>query len=384
MGNNSDPIGSGPYTLLTFDQQKVVWQRNDAWWGATKLGLTMKPKYIIDLVNGSNNVELGLMMQGQIDLSNNFLPGIQSIVSGIGGYGIQTYYPKSPYMLSANTAWLVTNNIKKPMNDPVFRRALAESIDVSKIVNNVYGGIVSAANPTGLLPTWNQYVDKNVVSKLGYTFNSANAKSLLTGAGYKMGSDGYFTNKDGSKIDLEIIVPNGWTDWMAAIQAIAASAKSAGIRIHTAFPSYNDRTDKIQKGNFDLAIANDAQMANTPWAYYNWMFRQPIQTVQNAGNNGRYNNPKIWSLVQQLDATPVSNTSAMKKIISQIQTIQLTDVPIIPLWYNGVWSQASNSVWTNWPSSAASSPHYVPCTWRGYWNMGAVLMLATLKPVPAP
>jgi peptide/nickel transport system substrate-binding protein len=120
-------------------------------------------------------------------------------------------------------------------------------------------------------------------------------------------------------------------------------------------------------------------MANTPWAYYNWMFRQPIQTVQNAGNDGRYKNAKIWSLVQQLDATPTSNVAAMKKIISQIQVIQLQDLPIIPLWYNGVWSQANNAVWTNWPSSAEGSPHYVPCTWRGYWNMGAVLMLTTLK-----
>lgn len=378
MGNNPDPVGSGAYTLLTYDQQKVVWQRDDGWWGKSVLGLDMKPKYIIDVVNSSNNVSLGLMMGGQLDLSNNFLPGIASLVTS-GGYGLSTYYAKPPYMLSANTAWLATNNVKKPMNDPVFRRALASSIDVSKIVNNVYGQIVQAANPTGLLPTWDKYVDKAAVKKYGTTYSPSNAKSLLTKAGYKMGSDGYFRNKDGSKIDLEIIVPNGWTDWMAAIQSIAASAKSAGIKIHTAFPSYNDRTEKLQKGNFDLAIANDAQMANTPWAYYNWMFRQPIQKVQNAGNFGRYANNKIWALVQQLDATPTSNVSAMKKIISQIQAIQLQDVPIIPLWYNGVWSQASNSVWTNWPSAAAGSPHYVPCTWRGYWNMGAVFMLATLK-----
>ncbi len=25
------------------------------------------------------------------------------------------------------------------------------------------------------------------------------------------------------------------------------------------------------------------------------------------------------------------------------------------------------------------SPHYMPVTWRGYWNMGAVLMLTQLK-----
>jgi peptide/nickel transport system substrate-binding protein len=166
---------------------------------------------------------------------------------------------------------------------------------------------------------------------------------------------------------------------MASIQSIAQSAKKAGIRITPNYPSYNDRTNKLQTGKFDLAIANDAQIANTPWAYYNWMFRQPIQSVQNAGNDGRYKNATIWSLVQQLDATSTSNVAGMKKIISQIQTIQLQDLPIIPLWYNGAWSQASNTVWTNWPSSATGSPHYMPVTWRGYWNMGAVLMLTTLK-----
>jgi peptide/nickel transport system substrate-binding protein len=379
MGNNPNPVGSGPYLLLTYDQTKVVWVKNPDWWGKTLLGLDVKPTYIIDQVNGSNNVSLGQMLGGQIDLSNNFLPGINSIVSGIGGYGIQTYYAKPPYMLSANTAWLVTNDTKKPTSDPVFRRALAESINVSQIVNNVYGQIVQAANPTGLLPTWSKYIDKSVVAKYGYTYNPTDAKKILTAAGYKMGSDGYFRNKDGSTINLELIVPSGWTDWMASIQSIAQSAKKAGIRIHTAFPSYNDRTNKLQTGKFDLAIANDAQIANTPWAYYNWMFRQPIQSVQNAGNDGRYKNTKIWSLVQQLDATSTSNVTAMKKIISQIQTIQLQDLPIIPLWYNGAWSQASNAVWTNWPSSASGSPHYMPVTWRGYWQMGAVLMLTTLK-----
>ena len=372
-------VGSGPYQLLTYDQTKVVWVKNPNWWGKTLLGLDVKPTYIIDEVNGSNNVELGQMLNGQIDLSNNFLPGVNSIVSGIGGYGIQTYYAKPPYMLSANTAWLVTNDVKKPTNDPVFRRALAESINVSQIVNNVYGQIVQAANPTGLLPNWNQFVDKSVVAKYGYTYNPTDAKKILTAAGYKMGSDGYFRNKDGSPINLSLIVPSGWTDWMAAIQSIAQSAKKGGIRITPSFPSYNDRTNKVQTGKFDLAIANDAQIANTPWAYYNWMFRQPILATQVAGNDGRYKNATIWSLVQQLDATSISNVAGMRKIMSQIQTIQLQDLPIIPLWYNGAWSQANNNVWTNWPSSAAGSPKYMPVTWDGYWNMGAVLMLTTLK-----
>ncbi len=53
----------------------------------------------------------------------------------------------------------------------------------------------------------------------------------------------------------------------------------------------------------------------------------------------------------------------MKAIISQLQTIQLHDLPIIPLWYNGLWSQVSNAVWTNWPSSTSGSP--TTCRSRG-------------------
>jgi peptide/nickel transport system substrate-binding protein len=166
---------------------------------------------------------------------------------------------------------------------------------------------------------------------------------------------------------------------MASITSIAASAKAAGIRIHTAFPSYNDRTDKIQRGKFDLAIMNDRQLSNSPWTYYSWVFRQPIQTVQNAGNFGRYKNTTAWNLVKQLDATSTTNLTAMKSVMSKLETTLMKDLPIIPLWYNGLWSQASNSVWTNWPSNTAGSPHYVPSTWRGYWQMGAVLMLTQIK-----
>ena len=37
-----------------------------------------------------------------------------------------------------------------------------------------------------------------------------------------------FENKDGSKIDLEIAVPQGWSDWEAARDMIIASAKDGG------------------------------------------------------------------------------------------------------------------------------------------------------------
>ena len=53
-----------------------------------------------------------------------------------------------------------------------------------------------------------------------------------------------------------------------------------------------------QSATLVRAIMNDRQISNSPWTYYSWVFRQPIQTVQNAGNFGRYKNSTLdaWDL----------------------------------------------------------------------------------------
>ncbi len=110
---------------------------------------------------------------------------------------------EAPYMLSANTAWLEPNTTKAPLNDPVFRKALAMSINVNQIVTDDYQNLVLKASPTGLLPTWNKYVDNKLVKAYGFKYDPAAVKSMLQKAGYKMDSSGMFANKDGSKIDLD-------------------------------------------------------------------------------------------------------------------------------------------------------------------------------------
>jgi peptide/nickel transport system substrate-binding protein len=374
-GANKDPVGTGPYLFSTSDQDRMVWVRNDDWWAKSQLGTEVKPKYIVDIVNGSNNVVLGQVLQGGIDLSNNFLPGISSLVDR---GAVQTYYPKAPYMLSANTAWLIMNTNKAPLDDKKFRRALAFAMDVNNVVKVDYKNIVSKANSSGLLPIWNKYVDRGVVNSLGFSYNPGKAKAMLAAAGYKdTNGDGFVEAPNGSKISLSIIVPNGWTDWMEAIKILAAGAKPAGIQITPKFPDYNALVAQRDSGRYDLAIANNEQIANTPWRYYNFIFRLPILKTQTDFNFGRYKNQTAWNLVQRLDATPVENVAAMKRITSQLQRIQLTDMPIIPLWYNGMWAQYSAKTWSNFPS--AKGPNNLPALWRGYVQMTGLDMLTGLQ-----
>jgi len=382
-GANEKPVGSGPYMYESNDQSRMVWVKNENWWAKEALKLDPKPKRIVDIVNGSNNVALGMVLQGGLDLSNNFLPGIATLVKG--AYGVQTYYPEAPYMLSANTAWLVTNNTKKPMDDAKFRKAVAFAINVNDIVEKDYGNIVKAANPTGLLPIWDQYVDQNVVKELGFSYDPEKAKKLLAEGGYKdVDGDKFVETPDGAKIQLKVNSPNGWTDWMEANKIIVSGLQAVGINSESAFPDYGGYIDQRNAGTFDMMIANDAQMSNTPWSYYNWMFMHPVAdvgTLQN-GNYGRYDNKEAFDLVDQLDTVKVDDLEGMKTVISKLQKIQLTDTPLIPLWYNGAWAQYSNSVWTNWPASDEKANHYLPVTWRGYWNMTGILMLCDLELTP--
>lgn len=383
-GANENPVGSGPYLFDTFDQSRMVWKKNDNWWAKAALNLDPAPKRIVDIVNGSNNVALGLVLQGGLDLSNNFLPGVATLVKG--GYGVQTYYPQPPYMLSANTAWLLMNLTKKPMDDPKFRRAVAYAINTQQIVEQDYGNIVQAANPTGLLPIWDQYVDQTVVKELGFSYDPAKAKQLLAEAGYKdANGDKFLEAPDGSKIELKVNNPAGWTDWMEANKIIVKGLQDVGINATSNFPDYGGYIDQRNQGTFDMMIANDAQMSNTPWTYYNWILQHPLKdiaTLQN-GNYGRYDNQEAFDLVAQLDQTKVDDLEGMKAVISKLQKIQLTDTPLIPMWYNGAWAQYSNAVWTNWPASDDKSNHYLPVTWRGYWNMTGILMLCNIKLTPA-
>ena len=178
---------------------------------------------------------------------------------------------------------------------------------------------------------------------LGPKFDQDNAKSILAAAGYKAGSDGFVTNKDGSPIKLTISVPTGWSDWEVARDIIISNLKAVGINVESKPLDYNGLVSARNSGDFDLLINNDVQLGNTPWNYYDYIFHMPLQ--QGAAKNRNfesYENPDAWALVQKLDKTAVTDVPAMQAITSQLQTIQLTDEPLIPMWYNGLWAQVSN------------------------------------------
>jgi peptide/nickel transport system substrate-binding protein len=378
ISNEENPVGSGPYVYHSHTDDRMIWERNEEWWGKEALELEMKPRYIVDLVNPGNEVAFAQIAQNELDLSNFFLPGIQELLDG--DFNISTYYPEEPYMLSANTAYLILNHQREPMGDATFRRALAFSINVDLIVSNVYGGIVQAANPTGLLPTWDDFIDEQVVTDYGFRYDPNEARRLLAEAGYvDLNGDGLVETPGGDEIELTLVVPSGWTDWNEAADVIAASARDVGINVVTDFPDSATLDQLRDSGEFDLLVNNNTELNNTPFTNYRYLFQLPIQELQSGQNFGRYTNPQAWELTQDLGRLAVGDPG-FQEVISQLQQLALEQMPAIPMWYNGAWSQVNNSTWTNWPSSAEGTPDYYPVTWGGYFQKGAIYMFAEIEP----
>ena len=230
------------------------------------------------------------------------------------------------------------------------------SINIDQIVKADYGNIVAKADPTGLLPTWNKWIDKAQSKKLGFKYNIAGAKALLAANGYKdTNGDGYVENKQGQSVNLRLIVPDGWSDWMTAIQIIAASAKDAGIKITPGLSGLQRARRRAELGQ--VRPRDQQRQAARPDAVH--VLRLPVPPAGSGDADVRQllalheAGPKPWALTLALNKVNPSNVAAAKAIHSKIQKYILEDLPAIPLWYNGLWSQANTTYWTNFPSAAS-------------------------------
>ena len=131
--NTRKQVGTGPFKYGggAGGSQTLQWNRREGWWATKALGKRMPMKHIVDIHNTSNTASLQNFLQNKIDLSNNFFPGINRYgwaTSARTTGGRRTCSPPTrPGSCPIRQ--------RRRLNDPVFRRALAESININRIVD---------------------------------------------------------------------------------------------------------------------------------------------------------------------------------------------------------------------------------------------------------
>ncbi|MHC1685959.1 MAG: ABC transporter substrate-binding protein, partial [Clostridiaceae bacterium] len=262
-----DFVASGPYTKFFVDQTKVVLVRDDKYWGqdASMWGKLPAPKYLAHTIFADNNAGFAALKAGEVDVSQQFNANIQDLWLK-DGLPVSTYLTDAPYGLGASlpTAFF---NLKSPGLDKVaVRKAIAMAVDYDTIIANAMTNQSATFTqvPRSLMnPTAGEQAlyDQAAVKDLQWAGKDIEgAKKLLDEAGVKDTDGDGWRDLDGKKLSYVATCPNGWSDWQAAIEVVAAAGKEIGIEITTNYPEWSVYQTVVTKSDAPLPAGYDIFM----------------------------------------------------------------------------------------------------------------------------
>jgi peptide/nickel transport system substrate-binding protein len=365
---DTDPIGTGPYTLSSFTPQAVILTANTHYWqGAPHVTKLEFPAY-----DSNTSANLALE-QDQLDWAGNFVQNIKTAWVG-----------KDPatnkfWDFGLQTETLIPNLTKFPLNDLAVREAISYGVNRTTISNvgedYQQPPVQGPGSLTGItLPLDQSYVT-SATSGYVASYDPAKAKQILEADGWKMGSNGYF-QKGGKTLSFSITDPSAYTDFITDDQIMASELKSVGMDVTVNGTSVQAWTTDLQTGNFQ-AIAHWGNGGPTPYYLYdNWLdtnLTAPVGKVA-TGDYERFYSTQAESDLKQFAGT--SDTTTQLNDVVSMEKIVATQLPVIPLFYGVAWFEYNTSKFTGWPSPADP---YAPGEPTGPFNEITVLHLKPVK-----
>ena len=358
-----DVVWSGPYHKYYADDQKVVLVRDDNYWGADESmwGKLPVPKYLAHVIYADNAAGELALKAGEVDVCQQFIGNIQNLWLE-DDLPISTYYDEAPYgvCLTMPTAWY-NMNIPVIAENTALRKAIAMATDYEAIIANAMTNQspTFADVPRSLMnPTDGEQAlyDHEAVKDLQWAGNDIDgANALLDEAGL-LDSDGDgWREYNGEKISLNAVCPNGWSDWQAAMQIVAAAGDKIGISIEPEYPEWDIMqtrfTDPTQTDYAIFMWSPDAASPSMPWGRCNQFLSSQFVGLQNnwSGNWGQYVNEEADRILAEIPLT--TDHDKLVELYTELVKIYLTDVPSFSLMYRpSVFHAVNESVWTNYPS----------------------------------
>jgi peptide/nickel transport system substrate-binding protein len=253
------------------------------------------------------------------------------------------------------------------------RKAIAMAVDYDTIIANAMTNqsATFAQAPRSLMnPTDGEQAlyDHAAVADLQWTGKDIEgAKKLLDDCGVKVGADGLRQYK-GKTLHYVATCPNGWSDWQAAIEIVAAAGKEIGIDITTNYPEWSVYQTVVTKSDAPLPAGYDIFMMwsdgagpTQPWSRIRHLLSSEFVGMASNwnGNWGQYSNPAADDLIKALPNE--TDPAKLKDMYTQLVKMYLTDVPSFTLMYRPQsFHTVNESVWTNFPHQGDGTTPPVP------------------------
>ncbi len=311
-------IGSGPYTYVDFSKEHGTYQYRS--FDEYYLG-----KPIIDqLIYVKTGDPQMSLQRNEVDFAS-IKPDFIEPMKEKGFIVI-----KGPHYW--NKKLMINHNIE-PLDNIIFRQALAYAINQSEFVDKSLRGHGKPAS-YGLISSECEWISPNVPD---YPYDPDKAMELITSLGYEL-KDGFFM-KNGETLELQILVSMISTGGEATPdrdgEIIKNQLEKAGIKVDLTSLDTKIVDTKVINWDFELAISGHGAIGGDPKILYE-------KTIQVSGtkpspNCARYN--KSEELNELLDdVMHEMDPQKRKEAVFEAQNVYARELPAIslyyPTWYN--------------------------------------------------
>ncbi|MGW2644442.1 ABC transporter substrate-binding protein [Streptomyces sp. NPDC001393] len=300
-------VGSGPYKLDSFDQDKAVFSVNDNYKGTAKVknsGVTLK------FFHGDRTALKKALLDGNVDIAYRGLPA--SDIAGLDqqqGKGVDVIDGTS-----AEVQHLVFNMKDPVAGKPGVRKAMAYLIDRDALIKNVYQG--TATPLYSIIPA-------GIVGHNTAFFDTYGARPSQAKAAAALRADGIT-----GKVKLTLwSTPSRYgpaTD--EELKAIAGQLNASGLFDADVKSVAFDQYEKdIAAGKYGVYVKG--WIPDYPDADN---FTAPFFGKGNVLDNNYTNRTITGTLIP--DTAAQSDRAATDKDFGRLQNIVATDLPVLPVW----------------------------------------------------
>jgi peptide/nickel transport system substrate-binding protein len=349
---NNTPVGSGPFTLDKFAPTQYSLKKNPSYWQAAKIA----PSEVLFPAPATNqNTNQLDVTSGKFDWSYTFLPNVQ-----------KTYVSRDP---KHNVYWfppggvitLYLNLTKAPYSDANFRKGVSLALDRTTIAAKAVNGYLDAASQSGMiLPNLKKWLDPSLPDQGIVKQDPTAAQAAFAQAGYTS-QGGKLVGKNGKQATMSIVMPNNFSDWVAAAKEVANQLGKVGIKVALDLPQYAQYSSSTQGGTFDAAMGGFGGTGD-PYTDFNNALNSSFAAPVNkptANNFERFKDPTVDQALATLAAA--TDPGAQSQATYTLEHVMYDKVPVVLMYYGGSWGLFSTKNFTGWPS--ADNPYTLPTSY---------------------
>jgi peptide/nickel transport system substrate-binding protein len=308
---NRHPIGTGPYRFVKQDDEEVVLEANEKYFG----GRPYLDQIIVKVLP-SQQASLSHLIAGKTDMAFLINPedyGALSQISAIRIYN--NWYP---------ILQILTLNLKNELfSNPEIRMALNYAVNREVFIERILKGKGTVASGTIFPGSGNADLDMTP-----YPYRPDLALQLLQKKGWQDRNGDFILDKGGKKFEFTALVYKGEELYSKILQIIEEQLRLLGIKMKIELIPFDDYVDSVfRKRNFE---SNLIHLVFRPSYDNDFSFWHSSQ-IEDGLNFSHYSNPKADALLEE--ARLSLDPEKRRKALMEFQQLLHDDPPGIFLFW---------------------------------------------------